>query len=223
MDLGAALTRSGLFEAATPPERAAFLALATSRRVRRGQVLFSEGDESDALYVVGTGRVAVLLTSPRGEELVLAVLGPGDALGELSVLDGRPRSAAARALEDSELVAVPSRALRALLAGSPGLALSWALEMSGTVRRLTGVTGDLVFLDLSRRLAKLLLEGAARDRGDRDVALGLTQSEVAARLGVARQSVNRALSSLQSRGWVQVVGSHIDLRDRAALERFAGS
>ena len=218
MDVAAALTRSGLFEAATPQERAAVVALAGPRRLPRGQVLFTEGDDSDALYVVQRGRVAVLLTSPRGDELVLAVLGPGDALGELSVLDGRPRSATARALEDSELVAVPSRALRALLASSPGLALSWALEMSATVRRLTGVTGDLVFLDLSRRLAKLLLEG-----GRRDVELGMTQSEVAARLGVARQSVNRALSSLQSRGWVQVVGSHIDLRDRPALERFAAS
>jgi CRP/FNR family cyclic AMP-dependent transcriptional regulator len=218
MDVAAALTRSGLFEAATPDERAAVVALAGLRRLPRGQVLFAEGDASDALYVVQRGRVAVLLTSPRGDELVLAVLGPGDALGELSVLDGRPRSATARALEDSELVAVPSRALRALLARSPGLALSWALEMSATVRRLTGVTGDLVFLDLSRRLAKLLLEG-----GGRDVELGMTQTEVAARLGVARQSVNRALSSLQSRGWVQVLGSHIDLRDRAALERFAGS
>ncbi|RKS68008.1 CRP-like cAMP-binding protein [Motilibacter peucedani] len=200
-------------------ELAGLAGRSTARRLRRGQLLFVEGELSEHLYVVASGRVKVLVTSPRGEELLLSVVGPGDALGELSVLDGLPRSATAEAIEDTTLVSVPSVVVAELLASSPGLALSWAQELSASVRRLTGSTSDLVFLDLPRRLAKFLL-GA--DSGG-TVELGLSQSELAARLGVARQSLNRALSSLQNRGWVRVDGARVVIHDRPALERFSSS
>lgn len=96
--------------------------------------------------------------------------------------------------------------------------MAWAQDLALTVRRLTGSAADLVFLDLPRRLAKLLI-GA----GDAEVELGLSQSELAARLGVARQSVNRALAGLTRRGWIEVDRSTVRLRDRAALTRFAES
>jgi CRP-like cAMP-binding protein len=186
--------------------------------LRRGQLLFSEGDPSNHLFVVADGRIKVLVSSSRGEELILTVLGPGDTLGELSVLDGQPRSATAQALEDVQLVALPASALSELLGRAPELAVAWARELSATVRRLTGSSADLVFLDLPRRLAKLLVDG----EGDA-VDLGMSQGDTASRLGVTRQSLNRALSALQRRGWVQVEGAHIVLADRDALERFAGS
>lgn len=218
MDLPQALTDAELFRGAPEGDLEKVAALASTRRLRRGQLLFSEGEASDHLFVVVSGRIKVLLSSPRGEELILTVVGPGDALGELSVLDGQPRSATAEALDDTELLVLPAAGLRDLLAGSPPLALAWAQELAGTVRRLTGSTGDLVFLDLPRRLAKLLLD----DGGD-PVDLGMSQGDVASQLGVTRQSLNRALSSLQRRGWLSVEGPLIRLQDRGALQRFAGS
>ncbi|MCA1824141.1 MAG: Crp/Fnr family transcriptional regulator [Mycobacteriales bacterium] len=220
-DATALLSGVSVFSGATPEELARVVSASFPRRLARGQVLFVEGEPSEHLFVVISGRVKVLVGSTRGEELVLAVLGPGDALGELGILDGDVRSAGAEALDDVELLAVPAAVVVDLLAQSPRVAHAVAQELAATVRRLTGSTADLVFLDLPRRLAKLLLETAGP--GSDDAELGMAQSEVAARLGVTRQSLNRALAGLQRRGWIEVQRNHVRLRARDALERFATS
>jgi CRP-like cAMP-binding protein len=180
-------------------------------------VLFTEGERSENLYVLSSGRIKVLVSSTRGDELVLTVLTAGDALGELSVLDGADRSASAVALDDVALWCVPAAAVRELLRRSPVAALAVAEELAARVRHLTGTAADLVFLDLPRRLAKLLVS----EHGD--ASAGLTQSDVAAQLGVARQSLNRALQRLQDRGWVEVQRNGIAVLDVPALTRFAQS
>lgn len=220
MDALALLREVGLLAQVPLAELELLAAASSPRRLSRGQVLFVAGEPSSHLYVVATGRLKVLVSSPRGEELVLAVLEAGDSLGEVSVLDQQPRSASAEALEATTLLAVPAAALRELLDRCPSTVLEWAQDLAMTVRRLTGATADLVFLDLPRRLAKLLLDSAhGADRAD----LGLSQGDLAARLGVTRQSLNRALGGLTRRGWVSVDGTAILLRDAAALRRFADS
>ncbi len=213
------LVRLPLFADASTDEVERLAAAAFPRRLARGQVLFVEGEHSEHLFVVETGRVKVLVGSPRGEELVLSVLAPDDALGELSVVDGFPRSATAVALDDVELWCVPADDVRTLLSGSPTVTLALAEELAARVRRLTGAAADLVFLDLPRRLAKMLVTGA---HGETGVA-GMAQSEVAAQLGVTRQSLNRSLARLQDRGWIEVQRSGVVVLDRQALERFASS
>lgn len=217
-DAAALLAGVELLAGTTPAERAALAGAATRRSVARGHVLLLEGERSDALYVVVQGRLKVLLSSARGDELVLSVLGPGDAFGEISVLDGRTRSATVQATAATDVLVLPGSALRALLERSPRLALTWATSLAGQVRRLTVAQADLVFLDLPRRLAKLLVEPGATT-----VDLGGSQTELAARLGVARQSLNRALSALHGRGWISVAGTRVRLDDAAALRRFAGA
>ena len=220
MDAAAVLRDVDLF-ATAPAAELTFLAAGSSpRRLSRGQVLFVEGEPSTYLYVVVRGRLKILVSSSRGEDLVLAVLAAGDCLGEVSVLDAQPRSAAAEALEATTLLAVPADAVREVLHRCPEVALEWAQALAMTVRRLTGSTADLVFLDLPRRLAKLLMDSAD---GGRQVELGLSQAEVAARLGVTRQSLNRALGGLTRRGWLLISSGVITLQDPAALQRFAAS
>ena len=216
--VAALLARLPLLAAATPQAQEALAASASLRTLRRGQVLLLEGERSDHLYAVVSGRFKVFVTSDRGDELVLSLLGPGDHLGEISVLDRLARSATVQATADSVVLVLPGDPLRALLSSSAPVALAWATALATEVRRLTGSTADLVFLDLPRRLVKLLLEGGAAE-----VDLGGSQAELAARLGVARQSLNRALSALQQRGWLLVDGPSVVLRDRPALERFARS
>jgi CRP/FNR family cyclic AMP-dependent transcriptional regulator len=211
-----ALRSVALFAGAPSGDLERVAAVAFPRRLARGQVLFVEGEHSDHLYVVDRGRVKVLVSSTRGDELVLSVLGPGDALGELSALDGVDRSATAVALDDVWLWCVPADAVRGLLQRSPAVALAVAEELASRVRRLTGSAADLVFLDLPRRLAKLLVS-------DESAAAGLTQSELGAQLGVTRQSLNRSLQRLQDRGWILVHRGGIDVLDRQALDRFAHS
>lgn len=195
------------------------LASASSfRRLAKGQVLFTEGDASDHVYVVASGRLKIQSTSTRGEDLVYAVVGPGELFGELSVLDGSARSASAVALDEVDLWCVPGPALLSVVRASPAVALALAQELAGQLRRLTATTADLVFLDLPRRLAKFLATNG-RGGGISEQA----QSDVAAQLGVTRQSLNRALQRLQDRGWVEVQRTAITVLDLPALERFADS
>ncbi|MGI8723479.1 MAG: Crp/Fnr family transcriptional regulator [Geodermatophilaceae bacterium] len=218
MDVRAVLTAAPLFVAAGTDELTILAAAAFPRRLAKGQVLFVEGERSDHLDVVASGRLKILVGSAHGDELLLAVLSVGESVGELGMLDGQPRSATAEALDEVELIAIPAETVRSVLATSAGLAVAWAQDLALTVRRLTGSAADLVFLDLPRRLAKLLVA-----TGESEVHLGLSQSEVAARLGVTRQSLNRVLSGFTRRGWIRIDGSTVALCDREALTRFAGS
>jgi CRP/FNR family cyclic AMP-dependent transcriptional regulator len=217
LDPGELLSHVALFERATSDELAQLTSASFPRRLARGQLLFSEGDRSDHLFIVATGRIKVLVGSERGDQLVLSVLGPGDQLGELSIIDGHPRSATAEALDDATLLCVPADAVRSLLQTAPRVCLAFAEELAERVRHLTGAAADLVFLDLPRRLAKLLVSRAEGDVVD------LTQAEVAAQLGATRPPLNRALSGFQRRSWVEVARGRIVLLDRAALADFAGS
>ncbi|MFN2521729.1 MAG: Crp/Fnr family transcriptional regulator, partial [Mycobacteriales bacterium] len=150
------LAQVPLFAPAEPELLCRLAASSFPRRLARGQVLFVEGEPCEHLYVVVSGRLSISVTSTRGDELVLSVLGPGDALGELGVVDGGTRSAGATAVDEVQLLAVPAAAVRQLMASSPPVALAAAEELAAMLRRVTGSAADLVFLDLPRRLAKLL-------------------------------------------------------------------
>jgi CRP-like cAMP-binding protein len=223
-DAVADLKRATIFATADDATLGSLAERSFSRRLRNGQILFTEGEPSDHLFVVRSGRVRVVARSAPGDELVLSVLGPGEVIGELSVIDLGPRSATAEALGDVQLLAVPATAVRALLREHPDLMLAVAVDLAGTVRRLTGSAADLVFLDLPRRLAKLLLaEAAPGPDGVLRVDTGMSQTGLAARLGVTRQTLNRALGGLVRHGWIDAQGAQFVLRDPDALRHFADS
>lgn len=197
---------------------------AVVRRVAAGQVLFVEGDPSDHLVLVRSGRLRVLVTSERGDELVLTLLGTGEVLGELSIIDAQPRSATVEAVEATVLVLLPAARVREVMLANPSALLAAMGILAAQVRRLTGSAADLVFLDLGRRLAKLVLAHTSNGADGRAVTeIGLSQSGIAAQLGTTRQSVNRALAGLARRGWLDVDGARIVVRDEAALRRFTGT
>jgi CRP-like cAMP-binding protein len=220
----AQLRRTALFADVDPGRLEPLAGHAFLRRFSRGQVLFTEGEPSDHLYVVHTGRVRILVRSVHGAQVTLAVLGPGDTIGELSVIDGHPRSASAEALDDVQLLALRAADVRAALHTEPTLLLAVATELAATVRRLTGGTADLVFLDLPRRLAKLLLAEATQGPGGvLRAELGMSQAGLAARLGVTRQALNHALVGLVRHGWIRPEDGGYLLADPGALRRFADS
>jgi CRP-like cAMP-binding protein len=197
---------------------------AVVRRLAAGQVLFLAGDPSDHLVIVMSGRLRVLVSSERGDEFVLTVLTDGDVVGELALFDGEPRSASVDALDATTVLLLPAAHVRDALAGCPAALLAVIRQLTGEVRRLTGGAADLVFLDLPRRLAKLIVSRSVRAPDGRTVAdLGLSQTGLAAQLGTTRQSVNRALSGFVRRGWVIQEGTMIVIRDGAGLRRFSES
>ena len=191
------------------------------RRFRRGQVICTAGDPGDTLIVVVAGQVKVVVRSADGAELTLAVAGPGTALGEVSVADGGPRSADMETVGESQLLFIPRDIVQAVCARVPAAGQALTSAIAAMLRRLTETTSDLVFLDLPRRVAKMLL---SQPRGDDGViALHLTQEEYARLLGSTRQSVNIALRGFERRGWIGLQDRSVTVTQPAALARFADS
>jgi CRP-like cAMP-binding protein len=191
------------------------------RRYRRGQVVFTEGDPSDTLLVVASGRLKILTTADDGRDHVLNIAGPGDTLGELNIVEAGPRSASVEALDVSEALVLDRAAVWELVRERPAVAEQLIRALVAHVRRLTGANADLVFLDLPRRVAKLLLM-RMRESGRPLIELGLTQTEIASLLGGSRQSVNQALREFERRNWILAEGQTITILQVERLRRFAG-
>ena len=190
------------------------------RTVRRGQVVFTRGDPGDSLIVVVSGRVKVVVRSADGGELTLTVIESGSTFGELSIADGGPRSTDAETLEDSQLLFVPRETIQDVCLRTPAAAQALTSSIAATLRRLTEAASDLVFLDLPRRIAKVLLNQPAGDDGI--IRAKITQEELAHQAAGSRQSVNAALRGFERRGWIAIHDRRVTVKQAGALRLFAG-
>ena len=195
-----------------------------SRIYASGQIICHQGDPGDHLYAVIEGLVKIVFISGRGDEIVLNVMGTQEIFGELALLDGSPRSASVVALKSTSVFMLPRARLLELMGYNHGLADEFLKLIGGRIRKLTEQAGDLAFLDLGGRLAKLLLQLSARQGRVHSVVLdrGLTQSELAAMIGASRPAVNRALQSFAARGLIAIQGRTIVLRDLDGLRKRSG-
>lgn len=195
-----------------------------SRIYAPGQIICHQGDPGDHLYTVIEGLVKIVFISGRGDEMVLNIMGPGEIFGELALLDGSPRSASVVALKSTAAFMLPRVRLLELMSRNPGLADEFLKLIGGRIRHLTEQAGDLAFLDLGGRLAKLLLQLSARQGHVHRILLdrGLSQSDLAAMIGASRPAVNRALQSFAARGLISIQGRTIVLRDLDGLRKRSG-
>jgi CRP/FNR family transcriptional regulator, cyclic AMP receptor protein len=225
-DAVSVLAGTALFGSLGEPDLASVAASCVRRTYAKGQFLCYQGDPGDRLFIVAGGLVKVTLTSEQGDEMVLATVGPHEVLGELAVIDQAPRSASVVAVVRTTVLMLSRPVLLQLMASHPAVRDALLASLGGLVRRLTEQTGDLVFLDLGGRLAKLLLRLAEESgqAGDRIVLdLGLTQSDLARMIGGSRPAVNRVLQTLAARGLIEMSGQRIVLHDLPALRRRAGA
>jgi CRP/FNR family cyclic AMP-dependent transcriptional regulator len=219
-DVADILRRTDLLRSVPAEDLEAVAAASRLRRFRRGQVVFTAGDPGDSLIVVVSGSVRVVVRSADGGELTLTVVPPGGSLGELSVADGGPRSADAETLEEGQLLLVPREAVQDVCARVPAAAQALTDAVAANHRRLTESVSDLVFLDLPRRVAKVLL---SQPRGEDGVIRPrMSQEQLAHQAGGSRQSVNAALRGFERRGWIEVHDRAVTVKQAAALGRFAG-
>jgi len=166
----------------------------------RGDVLFREGDDPDSLYVVVAGRIAIARRSNDGRESVVALMEEGDLFGEMGLLDDLPRWADARALEASRVLRLPYEPVRQVFDADPTLLWGVVRLLSGRLRTMDDALADSVFLDVTGRTAKRLLELAA----DLDeFVLPVTQEELAGMVGASRERVNKAIASFIRLGWLE--------------------
>jgi CRP-like cAMP-binding protein len=212
------LTSSELFRAFEPDAVAAVAAHASTQRLQRNDVVFEEGDEADDLFVVQSGRIAIANRSIDGRESVMALMETGDLFGEMSLFDGLGRSAGARALEPSELVRVPFTPIRDLLEERPQLLWPVIVLLAGRLRTTDEALADSVFLDVTGRTAKRLLEIA----GEADeFTLPVTQEELAGMVGASRERVNKAIAAFIRLGWLEQTDRRYKITDRTQLARRA--
>lgn len=191
----------------------------------RGEVLFREGDEGDRVYVVISGKIKLGRTAPDGRENLLALLGPGQMFGELSLFDPGPRSTAASAVTDTDMLALAHADLLPWLTGRPEVARGLLLQLASRLRRSNDTLADLVFSDVPGRVAKALLDlstrfGVSSDEGVR-VAHDLTQEELAQLVGASRETVNKALADFVARGWIRLEQRSVIVLDIDRLRRRA--
>ncbi len=219
------LRRAPLFQGVDDQAATVLVSLARTLDLRRGEVLFSQGDEPADLFVVLTGKVKLGRTSPDGRENLLAVYGPGEMFGELSWFDPGPRTSSAVAVGASRLAVLDYEELYAWMGPRPEVAQQLLRALARRLRRTNTALADLVFTDVPGRVAGTLLDLALRFGRTTETGLhvqhDLTQEELAQLVGASRETVNKALADFAARGWVKLEARSVVLLDIERLRRRA--
>jgi CRP/FNR family cyclic AMP-dependent transcriptional regulator len=219
----AVVLSAALFSDMEPEASAALLASMTRLTFARGTTIFREGEPGDRVFVIGEGKIKLGRRSNDGRENLLALLGPGEMFGELSLFDPGPRTATATVVADAVLFELAHTELISWLETHPTVAKHLLQALGRRLRRTNESLADLVFSDVPGRVAKALLDLSTRfgeqvEDGLR-VAHDLTQEELAQLVGASRETVNKALADFAARGWIRREGRAVVLLDLERLQR----
>ena len=218
------IERNRLFRGLTPATIERIAALAARRQYCDGAVVFMRGDPGDSLCGVVSGRVRISASRPGGKEVFLNILGPGDAFGEIALLDGQPRTATATTLAPTELIIIRRDRFAELLISEPQLAMHLIQLLCERVRWTAQLMEDSALLGVPARIAKRLLSLARLQGGQEavnDTKLTISQEELAQFLGVSRQIVNQHLQAWKQAGWIVSGRGSVTLADIRSLEKVA--
>ncbi|MGH8728395.1 MAG: Crp/Fnr family transcriptional regulator [Burkholderiales bacterium] len=184
-----------------------------TRTFRKNTVVISEGDSTDSLYIIVSGKVKVYLADESGKEVVLATEGPGSYFGEM-VLDGGPRSASVMTLEPSTFSVVSQSEFKKFLTENPEVSVHIIEKLIARTRALTDNVKSLALLDVYGRVARLLLDLSGGTDGKGVIAEKLTQQEIANRVGASREMVSRILGDLSKGGYIQIADKKIIIKKK---------
>ena len=215
-----ALRHVPLFADVADAELALLAPCLVRRSFAKDVLIFSEGSPGSALYIIESGQVRIYLTSSNGQQISLSVYGPGQVFGEISLLDGLPRSASVAALEPVIALALERDDFLPYMDAHPAVARSVIRVLSVRLRHTTTFAESLVFLDVAARLAAKLLELAAwRSETEGSADISMTQGDLATWVGASRESVNKALSDFRKQGLITIEGQHITIVNRRGLQQ----
>ena len=216
----AAVRATPLFSALADEALAALLGSFGTIKRAAGVVIFGPTEKAERFYVVLAGRVKLYKLSPRGDEQILHLYGPGNAFAEAAVLGGGTYPAFAEAVEDTTLLEIGRRELRRAIEANPELAMGMMAGLSAKLREFNRLIEELSLKEVPARLAGALLRLADRAGGDR-FRLKQTKRELAAQIGTVSETLSRALRRLQDAGLVSVRGAEITVQDRGGLSELA--
>ncbi len=217
-----ALRQIPLFSTLSPEDLAQVATVTVERRFSRGDIIILAGQEGGALYFVRKGLVKIFRTSEEGKEQTLRLMSEGHTFNDVPALDGGPNPASAMAMAPTEVYVTSGAELRRLIRERPEIALATVHTLATALRALVGLVDDLSFRHVRARVAKILIE-----QGQEGVEAGqpprrrLTQQEIAAMAGTAREMVGRAIKELEAAGAIRSEHGHITVVSRERLQMLA--
>jgi CRP-like cAMP-binding protein len=211
-----------LFQSLSEGDREALSGSFVRHTFDRGEMIFRQGDAGAHLYLVESGRVKITTLAADGREAFVAIIGPGQVFGELSLFELQQRTADARTMEPTIMHALAHEDFRPYVAAHPEVAWELLKVLVRMVRRQDQAIQDMVFLDVGGRVARRLLDLADQHGDDAGggairIDVPITQEELAQMVGASRESVNKALGSFMDRGWVALEGRHYVVSDPESL------
>ncbi len=209
-----------LFAGLSKPQYEALVRIAVRHSCRKGERIFSEGDEGTGFYVVVSGRVKIFKVSTEGKEQILHLFGPGESFGEVSVFTGQGFPADAVTAAQTTLLFFPRLAFSALIKRDPALALNMMASLSRRLMQFAGLIEDLSLKEVPGRLAKYLLFLSDKD-GDGGVELDVSKGQLASLLGTIPETLSRILAKMNRRGLIRSRGAQLRIIDRRGLEEIA--
>jgi CRP/FNR family transcriptional regulator, cyclic AMP receptor protein len=213
------LAQCSLFRGLTPDERNGLVARAHLRRFEAGETIFLMDAPGDAMMAILEGHVRISVPSPEGKEIVLAILHPGEVFGEIALLDGKGRTADARAMSRCSIAVLDRRDVVAFFERQPNAWAKLVEVLCDRLRRTDQHLAEMALLEIPLRLAKTLLRLLAEDtRGEK---IALSQRELGNIVGASRESVNKCLNEWQRRGIVTIEDNFITIANRKVLEQMA--
>ena len=204
----------------TIEDRSRLARIATKRRFRPGDFLYSQGDPAQHFYIVESGRIRIFYQTPAGREPTVTHRGPGDLFGISPLAQSGLRVTSAQALESSAIWAIANGDLDELTRQLPVLASRIITSLASRLRELMVQVESVATLPARLRLANFLLVNEDRQRA---VVEGWTHESTADRLGCTRQTVTEVLNEFVRKGWIRVERKRVSLIDRPALERLIGA
>ncbi|MFC2072103.1 Crp/Fnr family transcriptional regulator [Chloroflexota bacterium] len=203
------------FSGLSPAELDSVRQLIFEKTAERGEVILLEGESAEALFFVVSGAVKVFKTSPEGKEQILNIVRPGESFNDVPIFDDAPNPASAQAMGTVVLYGIRKGELRSIIRDYPQMALNIIRVLAEQVRQLVSLVEDLSFRHVIGRVARILLEHAGDGDGHRP---RLTQQEMAAMAGTAREVVGRSLKALEEGGAIRMDRHRIVITDQGALK-----
>jgi CRP-like cAMP-binding protein len=217
------IARIPLFEGLPPGQIEDLAMIVTDQVLRKGETIFSEGEDGNGFYVVITGRVKIFKLSPEGKEQILHFFGPGEPFGEVPVFTGQHFPANAEAMEESRIFFFPRKSFVDLIKRNPSLALNMLAVLSKRLRRFAALIDDLSLKEVPGRLAAYLLYVSDQNKGAKDLELTITKTQLASLLGTIPETLSRILGKLSSQGLIETDGRRIRILEEEALRDVAES
>lgn len=206
-----------LFANLSPAERRTLARAAIVRAYPKNSVILNEGEHTDSIYVINSGKVKVLMRDEEGKEVILSILKEGDYFGELSLIDEQPRSASVVAMEPSEMTLLLKADFLQCVASNPGIAMTIMRGLAQRLREADVKIESLALMDVYGRVARTLLQLAEPENGRLVIKEKLSQREIANMIGASREMVSRILKDLAQEGYIVFEGKHIILNEKTPV------